>query len=61
MKQIIIALILISLCVIDLYVIGYYRVVQALYDVNEPIAVLLLAGVALSVGVTGFCMLVGGE
>lgn len=58
MKNKIIGSLLFLLCVLDLYVIESYQVLQALYQYSEPEAGLFLVLIAFAVcgiGVTLFC------
>jgi hypothetical protein len=59
MKDQIIGLILIIVCIIYFYAIANYNVVQALYGIGAPFdAMMVFAGVGFAMGIVGFCMLI---
>ena len=64
-KSYVVGLLLICLGCLDLYAIGYYNVVPALYTIRSPIeaapAVMLFVGIALMMGAMGFYLLVSGN
>ena len=57
-----IALILITLCLIDFYTIANYKIVDVLLELAVPFdAVMLLSGVAFCVGILGLILLLSGD
>jgi hypothetical protein len=62
LKQTLIGIFLILLCMLDLWLIGRYDIVRILATIGDPVVVpMLLGGVGLCVGIVGFCMLIGDD